>query len=311
MDWSATALVTVFGYDRQGGDRVYAIATEALHTPHENRHLIAVIQQILERGFKGRYRFANDSAQRIAAIQQQIEQAVTADIPRIALPAESVRAAEPPAESAPATVEIHPVDQVTTQTPPPPNTRLESRRWPVAALFGLLLIAAAAAIGYSWHTPIVPPSPATSTPAPSGALAARLTDRLASDLSTGTVSLVENAGHTTVTLRLEGIFEAGQSNIDPRIKSMISRIGQEIAQTPCTVLVTGHTDDQPFAQTEHSSNLTLSDARALEVVQILVSAGVTPARIHSTGKGNAEPAADNSTAQGRKRNRRVEITVTE
>ncbi|NLP64912.1 DotU/TssL family secretion system protein [Paraburkholderia sacchari] len=55
MDWRATGLATTFGHDRQGGDRVYAIATDAMHNQRENRCLIEVIQHILDRGFRGRY----------------------------------------------------------------------------------------------------------------------------------------------------------------------------------------------------------------------------------------------------------------
>lgn len=199
MDWRATGLATTFGYDRQGGDRVYAIATDAMHNRRDNRYLIEVIQHILERGFRGRYRFASDSEHQIAAVRKQIDQAAA--------------------------------------------------------------------------------------------------------------TLAENAQHTTLTLRLEGIFEAGQSTVNPWVKPMIAAIGQELAKAPERILVTGHTDNQPFVQTQRSSNLALSDARAQEVAQILVSAGVPADRIDSTGKGNAEPAADNTTPQGRMRNRRVEITV--
>ena len=146
---------------------------------------------------------------------------------------------------------------------------------------------------------------------PIDALATRLTGRLANEVNAGTIALAENAAHTTLTLRLEGIFEAGDSSVNPWVKPMITTIGQEIAKVPGHVVVTGHTDNQPFGQLQRDSNLALSGSRAQEVVQILVSAGVPTDRITATGKGNAEPAADNKTSQGRMKNRRVEITVSE
>lgn len=143
------------------------------------------------------------------------------------------------------------------------------------------------------------------------ALATRLTARLANEVNAGAIVLAENAVHTTLTLRLEGIFEAGDSSVNPWVKPMITTIGQEIAKAPGHVVVTGHTDNQPFGQSQRGSNLVLSDSRAQEVAQVLVSAGVPTDRITATGKGNAEPAADNTTPQGRMKNRRVEITVSE
>lgn len=158
------------------------------------------------------------------------------------------------------------------------------------------------------HTRIGLAEPASS---PFDVLAGSLTDRLASELNAGTIPLAENSSHTTLTLRLEGTFEAGESRVNPWVEPTIATVGQEIAQTLGRVLVTGHTDNQPFSQTQCTSNLALSDARAKEVAQILVSAGVANDRIDSSGKGNAEPVADNSTPQGRLRNRRVEITVSQ
>ncbi|WP_229011373.1 DotU family type IV/VI secretion system protein [Paraburkholderia gardini] len=49
MEWGTSGLATTFGYDRQGGDRVYVIARECVHAPHENRHLIEVIRSCRSR----------------------------------------------------------------------------------------------------------------------------------------------------------------------------------------------------------------------------------------------------------------------
>jgi len=292
MDWRATGLATTFGYDRQGGDRVYAIATDAMHNQRENRGLIEVIQHILERGFRGRYRFANDSDRQIAVVRKQVDQAV------------ATSGHSPPVSGAYmlTTGGAYSVYHLRVEAQAP---RKSWRRQAVSALC-LALLAVAAAVGYWRHTQVTQASPILL---PIDALAGWLTGHLASEVNAGTVTLAENAQHTTLTLRLEGIFEAGQSTVNPWVTPLISTIGQEIAKTPGRVLVTGHTDSQPFVQTQRSSNLALSDARAQEVVQILVSVGVPADRIDATGKGNAEPAADNATPQGRLRNRRVEITV--
>jgi type VI secretion system protein ImpK len=298
MEWGTSGLATTFGYDRQGGDHVYAIARECVHEPHENRHLIELIQHILERGFSGRYRFAPDGAHQIEAVRRQIHNALASG-----------------QQSQPA---MHRNIQATSCYPPLQRLLADLRagshppksgRWrPMVALSLFFLFAVAGCIAY-WHFTQV--KPAEQVVLPIDALATRLTARLANEVNAGTIALAKNAGHTTLTLRLEGIFEAGDSSVNPWVKPMITTIGQEVAKVPVHVVVTGHTDNQPFGQSQRSTNLVLSGSRAQEVVQILVSAGVPTDRITATGKGNAEPAADNKTPQGRMKNRRVEITVSE
>ncbi|QCP54388.1 DotU family type IV/VI secretion system protein [Trinickia violacea] len=297
MEWGTNGLATTFGYDRQGGDRVYAIATECMHQPHDNHNLIEVILHILEHGFRGRYRFTTDGAHQIKAVREQIHNALAAGSQSLPMEHENPRAtgSSPPLQRL--------LTDLRAESTPPESRR----RLPIVAL-GLFLLAVAGCAAY-WHFTQV--KAAGQVTIPIDALAMRLTGRLSNEVNAGTIALAENAGHTTLTLRLEGIFEAGESTVNPWVKPMITTIGHEIAKVPGHVVVTGHTDNQPIAQSQHSSNLVLSDSRAQEVVEILISAGVPTDRVTATGKGNAEPAADNRTPQGRQKNRRVEITVSE
>jgi type VI secretion system protein ImpK len=295
MDWRATGLATTFGYDRQGGDRVYAIATDAMRNRRENRDLIEVIQHILGRGFRGRYRFADDSNQQIAAVRERIGHAVATGAHRHRTFSKSMLITDG----------AHPFYRVRVELQAISQSQRKSRRWIAVDILCLVLLAIAAAIGYWRYTQ------ATAVVSPIDTLADNLTSQLASERNAGTVTLAENALHTALTVRLDGIFEAGESSVNPWIKPTIASIGKEIAKTPGKVIVAGHTDNQPFSRSRRGSNLALSDARAQEVAQILVAAGVPAERIDSTGKGTADPAADNATTQGRMRNRRVEITVSE
>ena len=71
------------------------------------------------------------------------------------------------------------------------------------------------------------------------------------------------------------------------------------------MLIEGFTDSTGSAE----FNQGLSERRALAVRSALVDAGVSPQRISTEGYGMARPVADNSTPEGRQRNRRVEIVI--
>ena len=71
------------------------------------------------------------------------------------------------------------------------------------------------------------------------------------------------------------------------------------------VQIDGHTD----AQGKDEYNQTLSDERAASVKAYLVSKGIDEARLSSAGYGETKPVADNNTAAGRAKNRRVEMTL--
>jgi outer membrane protein OmpA-like peptidoglycan-associated protein len=71
------------------------------------------------------------------------------------------------------------------------------------------------------------------------------------------------------------------------------------------VVVEGHTDNQGTAE----YNQTLSEERALNVMEFLVEQGVAPERLTSMGYGFTKPVADNATREGRQKNRRVDLVI--
>ena len=71
------------------------------------------------------------------------------------------------------------------------------------------------------------------------------------------------------------------------------------------IAIDGHTDDVG----SEASNIKLSENRANAVKNYLVKKGVDASRITVTGHGESTPIADNKTAAGRQKNRRVELTL--
>jgi outer membrane protein OmpA-like peptidoglycan-associated protein len=99
-------------------------------------------------------------------------------------------------------------------------------------------------------------------------------------------------------------FDTGKSVIKPESKSIIEQIVQMLKSNPeLKISVEGHTDNVGTP----ASNKTLSEERAKSVVSAIVSQGIATERLSSSGYGQDKPIGDNTTEEGRARNRRVEL----
>jgi outer membrane protein OmpA-like peptidoglycan-associated protein len=103
------------------------------------------------------------------------------------------------------------------------------------------------------------------------------------------------------------VFLTGTATIKPESFSSLDELVSVLTQSPSWKLtITGHTDSTGTP----SSNLILSRKRADAVKSYLVKKGIDQLRITSQGMGQDMPIADNSTAEGREKNRRVEFLIT-
>lgn len=99
-------------------------------------------------------------------------------------------------------------------------------------------------------------------------------------------------------------FDIGKSTIKPESMGEINRIVKLMTENPdLKFSVEGHTDNTGNA----ASNQTLSEARSQAIVTKLIEMGIATNRLSSSGKGQSNPIADNSTDEGRAKNRRVEF----
>ena len=111
-----------------------------------------------------------------------------------------------------------------------------------------------------------------------------------------------------VVISLLGIkFPSGRSTIDANSAALMGKVQQSLVLFPdSSITIEGHTD----AHGSDSTNLILSQDRADAVKQYLVSQfGANPERVSSIGYGEARPASTNETAEGRARNRRIDLVI--
>lgn len=119
-------------------------------------------------------------------------------------------------------------------------------------------------------------------------------------------SVREEQRGMVITLSGEVLFATGQSSLLPIAQQRLDQVAQALRDQGVRHLrVEGYTDSRGSA----TSNQELSQSRAMAVRNYLVSRGIQDAMIEAVGMGPERPVADNSTAEGRANNRRVEIVV--
>jgi outer membrane protein OmpA-like peptidoglycan-associated protein len=141
-----------------------------------------------------------------------------------------------------------------------------------------------------------------------GALIGRHMDKqaeeLRNDLEGATVTRVGEGIKITFDSGL--LFGVDQSSLNPTSQSNLNDLAATLKKYDDTdILVEGHTDSDGA----EAHNQTLSERRANSVKAYLVSQGVASNRFTTTGYGELQPVADNSTASGKASNRRVEIAI--
>jgi outer membrane protein OmpA-like peptidoglycan-associated protein len=121
-------------------------------------------------------------------------------------------------------------------------------------------------------------------------------------------ALVVRESDTEIQVQLgaEVLFDTGRFELKPAATGTLEALAALLAKHPTSTLaIEGHTDSVGSAQ----SNQLLSENRAGAVRQWLVAHGIPASRITTKGFGSTAPVASNETADGRQKNRRVEVRV--
>jgi chemotaxis protein MotB len=141
-----------------------------------------------------------------------------------------------------------------------------------------------------------------------------LENEMRSDLESRDVTITSLQGKLTVNIVDRVMFDSGEAILKPDGEAVMRKIAAILGAHPqLKIQVIGHTDNvpiRPAARVRFASNWELSTARALAAVHFLTEqAGIDPRRVGATGYGEFRPVADNSTAEGRAKNRRIVITI--
>jgi chemotaxis protein MotB len=145
-------------------------------------------------------------------------------------------------------------------------------------------------------------------------MAKGLENEMRADLESKDVTISKLQGKLTVNILDRVMYDSGEAVLKPDGQTVLRKVAAILAGHPeLKIHVIGHTDNVPIRPSAHSrfaSNWELSTARALAAVHFLTEqAGVDPHRVGAVGYGEFRPIADNSTAEGRAKNRRIAITI--
>ncbi|MGI6586805.1 MAG: OmpA/MotB family protein [Lutisporaceae bacterium] len=131
----------------------------------------------------------------------------------------------------------------------------------------------------------------------------------------------ENNLEASITLRLDErgllvrflddvLFDSGKADLTPRAREIINKVSEIIKQNDKNIRIEGHTDNVPINTFRFPSNWELSTTRAVNVVKYLIEEnGIAAHRLSASGYADQHPIDDNNTAEGRQKNRRVDMVI--
>lgn len=296
--WAKHSLLVMFHNETSGGEKFFQLLSRVAENPAGNRDLLEFMYVCLALGFEGRYRVIDNGKAQLEALRERLAQLLRTHR------GEYERDLSPHWRGA----AVH-RSRVLAIVP----------LWVVFAVSGVILLGVFVFFRLqlmelsdpvyaqiqqlrvrATAPPVRPPPPPTAKP--------RLATFLEPEIRAGLVAVRDESNRSVITIRGDGLFQPGSATIAADYVPLLGRIAEALNSVPGAVQVVGHTDNQPIRSMRFPSNWHLSQERAGSVVRILTQQ-VPAARLSAEGRADGEPIGDNSTAEGRSRNRRVEITL--
>lgn len=140
-------------------------------------------------------------------------------------------------------------------------------------------------------------------------VASSLLDVMAPLVKEGKVRVTQSRRGVSIEINANVLFAPGRAELEAKSLEVLRAVAERLRNEPFNLEITGHTDVMPISNPVFASNWELSAVRATSVVRLLADNGIVPARLSAIGREASQPIAPNDTAQGRARNRRVELMI--
>ncbi len=133
-------------------------------------------------------------------------------------------------------------------------------------------------------------------------------DKLRKMMDAGTLDVQVRNGRMVVRMSSDVVFAPGSARIKSEAGDAIKQVAETIKQFPDRkFMIIGHSDSSPIKTDRFPSNWELSSQRAIEVVRLMVEAGVPPTMLSAAGQAEFDPLVENDSDSNKATNRRVEI----
>jgi chemotaxis protein MotB len=139
-----------------------------------------------------------------------------------------------------------------------------------------------------------------------------LVDELEQEVTAGQIQIEQLSEGVRVNLSQEILFRSGAVQLEPHGVEVLRKVAGQLSGTSHVIEVQGHTDDVPLSVNlaqRWGTNWELAGARAASVVRLLQEEQVHPDRLTAVSFGEFAPVSSNDSAEGRARNRRIEIRL--
>lgn len=301
--WSRESLLVTLHKEGFGGEKFFLLLEKALEDPRRNLDLVELMYACLALGFEGRYRVVDNGRSQLEALRDRVYNIIRR-------------------ERGEFDKDLSPHWRGLQKTGKPLVRRLPA--WLVlasVALFAFVFYFVYVVLLARESNPVfsqvaaIRADPgnlqrAAAVLVPAAPVPPRLRPLLINEIQQGLIDVVEDANGSQLVIRGDSLYGSGSADIKPTLYPLIDRIGQELNKVPGLITVTGHTDNvQPSRSLRFPSNYELSVERARGVTARLSQFIKDPARIKTEGVADSRPSVPNTTAEGRSRNRRVEIVL--
>jgi type VI secretion system protein ImpK len=311
--WSRQTMVSAFHGDVQGGERFFAWLDRLLGAPAQGRPALELYELCLALGMEGKYRLSPRGPAELAAVRDNLrrtlrglggspERELSGEWQGVNAPRRRVDAGVPVWVVGSAALLLAGVAYGFY------TFALASRAEAVEARMGGLAPPAPIRLPVIAR-PTPPPPPPPPRPVPDS-VKIRVERILQPDIAARRVTVAEFGRGVRITINFADMFPPGSADITPVMRDLLGRIGASLRNEQGLVNVIGHTDNQPIRTVRFPSNQALSEERARNAAAAMVPTLGAADRLRPRGLADSQPVADNSTVEGRARNRRIEISLT-
>lgn len=299
--WSHQSLLVTLHKEGFGGEKFFLLLDKALEDPRRNLDLIELMYACLALGFEGRYRVIDNGRSQLEALRDRVYNVIRRE------------RGEFDRDLSPHWLGVQKSAKPLVRRIPP---------WIILAALGLfvfvfyfvyVVLLARTSDPVFASVASIRADPGNMQRANSGPIEApppfvpRLRPLLLAEIQQGLLEVFEDAKEAKVILRGDSLYRSGSADPDPKVFPVLDRIGDELNKVPGFVTVTGHTDNVPGGSLRYPSNYELSVGRARGIADRLLMSIKDPSRVKVEGVADSRPLVPNTTAEGRSRNRRVEI----